>query len=175
MPSTLFGDHLKREREMRGVSLEEIAKATRIAPRYLEALETEQWDQLPGGVFNRGFIRSVAHFLGLDEDSLVAEYALATRDRVDVGVVADAPAESNRNWFPLAAAIILLLAILGTVGFLAVHFGPRLIARLRHKSHAELTSPVSNALRRNARSSEYSLLAAPFPQTSLIPGRGGAH
>lgn len=175
MPSTLFGDQLKREREMRGVSLEEIAAATRIAPRYLEALENEQWDQLPGGVFNRGFIRSVAHFLGLDEDSLVAEYALATKDRVDAGVVGDASAESNRNWFPVAAAIVLLLAILGAVGFLAVHFGPRLIARLHHKSHAELTSPVSNALRRNAGLSGYAILAAPFQRTNLVPGRGGAH
>ncbi|MGH9725633.1 MAG: helix-turn-helix domain-containing protein [Candidatus Acidiferrales bacterium] len=174
MPSTLFGEHLKREREMRGVSLAEISTATRIAPRYLEALEKEQWELLPGGVFNRGFIRSVAHFLGLDEDSLVAEYALATKDRVDVGVVADAPGGVHRNWLPLAAAIVLLLAILGAAGFLAVHFGTRLLARLRHKSHAELTSPLSNASRRDAGMSEYSLLAAPFPRTSLIPGRGGA-
>lgn len=175
MPPTLFGDHLKREREMRGVSLVEISTATRIAPRYLEALENEQWDLLPGGVFNRGFIRSVAHFLGLDEDSLVAEYALATKGRVDVGVVADAPSETNRNWIPVAAAIVLLLVILGAVGLLAVHFGPSLLARLRHKSHAEVTSPVSNALRRSARLSGYAILAAPFPQAGLLPGRGGAH
>ena len=60
---------------MRGVSLEEISAATRIAPRFLEALENEQWEQLPGGVFNRGFIRSTARYLGLNEDNLVAEYA----------------------------------------------------------------------------------------------------
>ena len=78
MSSTPFGEHLKREREMRGVSLEEISAATRIGTRFLEAIENEQWDQLPGGVFNRGFIRSIARFLGLDEDSLVAEYALGT-------------------------------------------------------------------------------------------------
>ena len=61
---------------MRGVSLDEISAATRISTRFLEAIEKEQWDQLPGGVFNRGFIRSIARFLGLDEDGLVAEYAL---------------------------------------------------------------------------------------------------
>ncbi len=75
MPSTPFGEQLKRERELRGVSLEEVATATRIAPRFLEALENEQWDKLPGGVFNRGFIRAVARYLGLDEDNLVSEYA----------------------------------------------------------------------------------------------------
>jgi len=60
-----FGEHLRREREMRGVSLEEIAGATRISTRFLDALEKEAWDRLPGGVFNRGFVRTVARFLGL--------------------------------------------------------------------------------------------------------------
>src|ERR1700721_40371 len=77
MSSTPFGEHLKREREMRGVSLEEISLATRIAPRFLAALEKEEWEKLPGGVFNRGFIRSVAHYLGLDEDSRAAVVVIA--------------------------------------------------------------------------------------------------
>src|SRR5580704_19698648 len=76
-----FGEHLRREREMRGISLDEICSATRIGTRFLNALENEQWDQLPGGVFNRGFVRAVAHHLGLDEESLLAEYSLATGDR----------------------------------------------------------------------------------------------
>ena len=80
---------------MRGVTLEEISTATRIAPRFLVALENEHWDELPGGVFNRGFIRAVARFLGLDEDTLVSEYALQTKGRSEPGVVADAPLESQ--------------------------------------------------------------------------------
>jgi cytoskeleton protein RodZ len=76
-----FGEHLKREREMRGVSLDEICAATRIGNRFLEALENEDWDRLPGGIFNRGFVRAVARFLGLDEEAFVAEYVLATSER----------------------------------------------------------------------------------------------
>jgi cytoskeletal protein RodZ len=72
-----FGEHLKREREMRGVSLQEIAAATRISVRFLEALENETWNTLPGGVFNRGFVRTVSRYLGLEEESLLAEYSLA--------------------------------------------------------------------------------------------------
>ncbi len=72
-----FGERLKRERELREVSLEEITSATRIGPRFLEALENEEWEKLPGGVFNRGFVRSVARYLGLDEESFLAEYDLA--------------------------------------------------------------------------------------------------
>ena len=60
-----FGERLKRERELREVSLEEITTATRIGPHFLEALENEEWSKLPGGVFNRGFVRSIARFLGL--------------------------------------------------------------------------------------------------------------
>jgi cytoskeleton protein RodZ len=76
-----FGARLQRERELRGVLRDEICTATRISTRYLEALENEQWATLPGGVFNRGFVRAVARFLGLDEDDLLAEYDLATSEQ----------------------------------------------------------------------------------------------
>src|ERR1700752_2191340 len=76
-----FGEHLKREREMCGVSLDEICTATRIGTRFLEALENEEWERLPGGVFNRGFVRAVARYLGLDEEGMVAEYAVAASEQ----------------------------------------------------------------------------------------------
>ena len=100
---------------MRGVSLEEISTATRIGTRFLEALETEQWDRLPGGVFNRGFVRAVARFLGLDEDDLVAEYELATKSQQEVPVWTAKPSPlPERNWRPL---------ILVTVGIVLVGAG----------------------------------------------------
>jgi transcriptional regulator with XRE-family HTH domain len=74
MSRSAFGERLKRERELRGVSRDEICTATRISTRFLEALENEQWGTLPGGIFNRGFVRAVARFLGLDEDDMLAEY-----------------------------------------------------------------------------------------------------
>jgi cytoskeleton protein RodZ len=140
MSSTTFGEHLKREREMRGVSLEEVSAATRISTRFLEAIENENWDSLPGGVFNRGFIRSVARYLGLDEDSIVAEYALETRGRVDAGVVPDPPMEMPRNWKPAIVALIVLIAILGGVAFVYARYGSRIAARLHWKGAAPSTS-----------------------------------
>lgn len=80
MTKSGFGERLKRDRELRGVSRDEITAATRISPRFLEALENEQWERLPGGVFNRGFLRAVARFLGLDEDDLIAQYDLAVSE-----------------------------------------------------------------------------------------------
>jgi len=117
MAKSTFGEHLKREREMRGVSLQEISTATRISTRFLEALENEQWDRLPGGVFNRGFVRAVAHFLGLDEEALIAEYAMTTNDQPEVAVWADkTPPKPRRRWKAWAAAV-LLLASAGTIAW----------------------------------------------------------
>jgi cytoskeleton protein RodZ len=72
-----FGERLRREREMRGVSLEEIAESTKIGTRLLRALEEEQFDLLPGGIFNKGFVRAYARYLGMDEDQAVADYLQA--------------------------------------------------------------------------------------------------
>jgi cytoskeletal protein RodZ len=113
MTKSAFGEHLKREREMRRVSLEEISAATRIGTRFLEALEDEQWDRLPGGVFNRGFVRAVARFLGLDEESLLAEYSLATNDRPPSATWAAEAAKQEsgarrRPWLLVVPAVVLV-------------------------------------------------------------------
>lgn len=111
MSSIPFGEQLKREREMRGVSIEEISAATRISTRFLEALEHDQWEKLPGGVFNRGFIRSVALFLGLDSDGMVADYELERKAATpQTPIVPPAPAEIPRNWRPAAAVLALIAA-----------------------------------------------------------------
>lgn len=134
MSSTHFGEHLKREREMRGVSLEEISLATRIAPRFLAALESEQWEKLPGGVFNRGFIRSVAHYLGLDEDSMVAEYALHTKGRAEPGVVADPPDEPESQWRQITVLVVFAIVVIA-LGWFAVQFlVPRVTAYMRKRA-----------------------------------------
>jgi len=69
-----FGEEFKRERELRDISLREIADATNISVRFLEALENNDFAALPGGVYVRGFIRSVAHHVGLDVDETMAAY-----------------------------------------------------------------------------------------------------
>src|SRR5258708_21950309 len=75
-----FGENLRREREMRGVSLAEISQATKIGARMLDAVETERFERLPGGVFNAAFVRQYARYLGLDEDRTVAEFMAACGD-----------------------------------------------------------------------------------------------
>jgi len=107
-----FGERLKREREMREVTVEELTKGTRIGARFLDALENEQWDKLPGGVFGRGFVRSIARYLGLDEESLLSEYDLARGEQKHE---APAPYEnrlpSPPKWVPLLGVLVILLAL----------------------------------------------------------------
>jgi cytoskeleton protein RodZ len=120
MDKGTFGESLKREREMRGVALEEISAATRIATRFLQAIENERWDQLPGGVFNRGFVRAVARYLGLDEENTVAEYPLAVGARPSVPVWTGRPPAVNPDqpWLAVIIAVVLVVALLagGWVG-----------------------------------------------------------
>ena len=69
-----FGEGLRCARESRGISLEEVSKATRIGVRLLEAIERERFDQLPGGVFRSSFVRQYAQAVGLDEEQTVTEF-----------------------------------------------------------------------------------------------------
>src|SRR5687767_1491425 len=69
-----FGETLRRERELRGIDLREIAQATKISVRFLEALEADRVDLLPGGIFRRSFVREYARYVGLDPERMVSEF-----------------------------------------------------------------------------------------------------
>ena len=116
MAKGTFGERLKRERELREVTLEEVSTATRISARFLEALENEDWAKLPGGVFGHGFVRSIARYLGLSEESLLAEYDLARGENL----IAPSPKPEERipappKWIPIFAVLVILLLLLGLV------------------------------------------------------------
>lgn len=76
-----FGEELKRERELRQISLREISEATKINLRYLDALERNDFRHLPGGVFNKGFVRAYAQYIGVDPEAMVNAYLLEERDQ----------------------------------------------------------------------------------------------
>ena len=72
-----FGENLRRERDVRGVSLREIAEGTKISVRFLQALEEDRLEVLPGGLFPRAFVRQYALFLGLDPERTVNDFVAA--------------------------------------------------------------------------------------------------
>ena len=120
-----FGDRLRREREMRGITLDEITESTKISRRHLEALEGEHFDQLPGGVFNKGFVRAYARFLGIDEDRAVAEYSAASNEQpepenkfpLEIHEQPNRELNPRRSKLPLVFAIAALVGVLVGYGF----------------------------------------------------------
>jgi len=155
MARGIFGERLKREREMREVSMDELTKATRISGRFLQALENEDWAKLPGGIFGRGFVRSLARYLGLDEEALLGEYDLARSGQSQT--LPAKPEEripSPPKWVPAFAVFVILLIAAGL--FYAGRYGWR-----RYVAH------------RAAKRSAFSSVVLP-PQSPRNPGAPAA-
>lgn len=71
----LLGEYLKRIRESKNLSLEAVAAKTKISRNYLNAIEESKFDDLPGEVFTKGFLRSYARFLCIDEEDIINRYS----------------------------------------------------------------------------------------------------
>ena len=105
------GSLLRELREQRGVSLEDVARSTRINPRFLAALETDDLAALPAGPFARGFIRAYCEALGASSDAVLAQYPLMS---TDPGSLPRPP--SGRRRVPLGGASPLLVSLALFVG-----------------------------------------------------------
>ena len=107
-----FGEDLRRERELRGVSLREISDNTKIAMRFLEALENDRVDVLPGGLFPRSFVRQYASFVGLDPDRAVADFLAdhGQRPEPQAGQSRSAPTGS-RPWLSPGSLFFAAMAL----------------------------------------------------------------
>ena len=113
---------------MRGISLEEISESTKIGTRSLRALEEEDFERLPGGIFNKGFVRAYSRFLGLDEEEAVADFDAAWREHeAEKGPLTDLQPEVQAEQpEPSANRLILITAILllaiAAVGYAVKHY-----------------------------------------------------
>ena len=109
-----LSEKLRRERELRGISLKQIADDTKIGVRFLEALEEDRLELIPGEFYRRSYLRAYARYLGLDEDRAVNAYAFAHQEK-------DSDDESHEDrkppgmvpWLPwvLAACVLALIAV----------------------------------------------------------------
>ncbi len=148
-----FGEELRRERESRGIALEEISDSTKISGRHLSALEQEQFGQLPGGVFNKGIVRGYARVVGLDEDAWVERYMSAYQ-------LSGQLKDDDANWIEFAenvvktrkteterpdlrlrwAGVFLLLVLVAGLGWFVYHY-------VREKGFADAATPQEPAVR----------------------------
>ncbi len=168
-----FGERLQREREMRGITLEEIAEATKIGTRSLRALEEQDFDKLPGGIFNKGFVRAYSKYLGIDEDQAVADYQTAVNEAQASGkltrpeyvppiLIADESEIKEPVRVPWG--LLILIAFVVVVGFAAKsYYAQHGWVKLRRQP-----TPAANKQPATAPKSE--VIAAADPKLSAAPG-----
>jgi len=128
--ATTIGEQLRLAREARGIGLREICDETRISVQYLEAIEANDYKRLPGGVFNRSFIKAYAKCIGYDEREAIEGYTRYLREHggeasddvnthpLQSKVYTDTPA--TRSPVLTVVLAILILAILTAAALAAL-------------------------------------------------------
>jgi cytoskeleton protein RodZ len=128
-----FGEQLRVAREARGITLREISEQTRISTRYLEAIESDDYKRLPGGIFNKSFIKAYAKYIGYDEKEALEAYARTAREQgTSPDDVVSTPYQprvytDGNSRSPLVTLLltILILAILSLGVYAAMHWYQR--------------------------------------------------
>jgi cytoskeletal protein RodZ len=191
--SQTLGEKLRQAREERGITLSEVAEQTRISPLYIESIENDDYRSLPGGIFNKGFVKSFAKYVGVDEHEALQDYAnLAANPNNQI-------AEAPRNYRPevltddrssssslptIILAVVILGLMTGGILFLVKYFqnNPTTeTANTAVESNANLnlaanTSTIANTSVQSAPSMselkvEFKALTAPVSVTSTVDGK----
>ena len=127
---------MRLARETRGIALRDISEQTRISMRYLEAIESDDYRRLPGGIFNRSFIRAYAKFVGYDEAQAIDEYGVTLRERGEPDEeLLTKPYKSlvytdgggNRSPLMTLLLAIVILAVLSLCVWAGLHFYQRTV------------------------------------------------
>ena len=123
-----FGEYLRRERELRQITLQEVAEGTKIAIHMLKAMEADQWEKLPAELFIKGFVKSYAEFIGLVPEEVLLRYQQAKAEEgigntsAQQGPVPDQLISSKSSYSKGSPSkfwwlALLLLAGLGAAGY----------------------------------------------------------
>ena len=151
-----IGEQLRLAREGRGIPLREISDQTRISIHYLEAIETNDYKRLPGGIFNRSFVKAYARYVGYDEKEAVEAYTRYMRDQGESGeevastpyhskVYTDAPA--TRSPILTVVLAIVILAVLTGAALAILNWVQRRTSEVRPKTSGyEIASAASGRL-----------------------------
>jgi hypothetical protein len=144
-----LGEFLRRERELRQISLDDVAERTKISRRYLEAIEEGQYDRLPGEIFVRGFIRSYAQSVGLDPQDTLLMYSQLRMVHEVVPLRTERISPARRAWnersllWLLVAGVLLVSGVfVGVVGFFE---GPSLLRLISSPHRETIDTPAGSA------------------------------
>ncbi len=164
--SETLGEKLRQAREERGISISEVAEQTRISPHYLELIELDDYRTLPGGIFNKGFVKSYAKYVGIDEVEALQDYSRIISTQT--GEPDDEPKtyrpevltddySSSSSWSTVVFAVIILglmsLGIYALVSYL----------------QSEPSATITNANQVNANISNSNVAVANTQSTPALP------
>jgi len=120
--SLTLGEKLRQAREERGISISEVAEQTRISPHYIDSIENDDYRTLPGGIFNKGFVKSYAKYVGIDEQEALQDYSSLIANQS--GVSSDEPKTykpevltDDRATSSMIPTIIFAVIILGLMSW----------------------------------------------------------
>ena len=149
-----IGEQLRLAREERGIGLRDISDQTRISVHYLEAIEGNDFKRLPGGVFNRSFIKAYARCIGYDEREAIESYTRYLREHGESSddvnttpmhskVYTETPATRS----PLLTVLlsVLILALLTAAALAAVHWFQKRAAVSPPRNNSSLAIRVQGA------------------------------
>jgi cytoskeletal protein RodZ len=118
-PADDFGARLRGQREVRGVTLSEIAAATKVSVAQLEALERNDISRLPGGIFLRSIVRSYAQEVGADPESTVRDFISSFPADATDGVSHTTKIDYEKATTPRRGAFGVILAAIVLVALIA--------------------------------------------------------
>ena len=167
-----FGEQLRLAREARGVTLRQISDQTHISIRYLEAIEADDYKQLPGGIFNRSFIKAYAKHIGFDEKEAVEGYMRTAREQGESpDDISTTPYKSHvytdggtRSPLVTLLLTILVLAILSLGVYAALHWYQR---REANRDNNNPPAPNTQGEKVNSSTAPPSTTPAPAPTDKL--------
>ena len=169
MASFGIGAKLRQERVGRGLTIDDIARETRIKPRFLEAIEAEDFESLPGWVFARNFVRQFALTLKLDPDPLIAEVPRPDESAIRLPDPPSRPLSSYQTdrWIHSAfwLAVALLAGLLAWVHF--NHSGAKPVDDRRPVETAEAAAPAPAPVSAKVRPAPVAAIADKTPSAAV--------
>jgi cytoskeleton protein RodZ len=161
MPS--FGEHLKQIREAKGLSIEDLVRVSKINLRFLVAMEAEHFEILPGGVFNRGIVKTYAKYCGGDETVLLAEYDGLVKPKRDTDLnllqtesPRSKPANDHR-WIAIVAGIVVIVLAIWLI--------------IKYRSGSDQSTEKLNTEKGDSQMASSAPPASATPQSTQYPAR----
>jgi cytoskeletal protein RodZ len=153
--SLTLGEKLQQAREARGITISEVAEQTRISSLYLEAIENNDYRTLPGGIFNKGFVKSYARYVGVDEQEALHDYSqLLTEQQGENAdemkvyrpeVLTDASTRSSSITTIVFAVIILGLMTWGILALVNYLQETKSTPPANNSNTSNVTAPANNS------------------------------